>query len=151
MKLSRRLAGFILVLMFLFGLGFWLYRGTARLPLPVKITSADKLAELHLVGGFGGFRDHLVVYGDGNASLLNDRNQSQKDFQVDSEKLGELKGFAGQLGKFSYESSDNPGGPDNLYEKLVFYGKGPVSNQPDQKQVDLLRALLNSILVQGKL
>lgn len=139
--------------------GFFVYRDLIKLPLPTPPTSVDKLAELHLVGGVAGFCDHLVVYEDGNASILDDCGGSgqkqQEDFQVKPEQFDQLVAMATRFGSVSYENDDNPSGPDSLYEKLILYGQASPKDQPNQEQLNALRSLMNSITnsirVQGKL
>jgi len=131
-------------------LGFIAYQNFIKpLPLPKPSTSAGKLAECHLVGGFAGFCDHLVVYTDGSASIFNDCANEQEDFQVKSNVLNQLMSFSQQFSRFSSESEDNIEGPDSLYTKLIFYGQG--SEQPEQEQEDIIIRLINSILIQNKL
>jgi len=106
------------------------------------------LAEYHVVGGFPGYCDHLVVYTNGEASVLNNCAHKQKDFQVESEKIKQLTDLFQQFSNFSSENKGSKG-PDGLYTKLIFYGQG--SNQPKQEQKTIIMQLMNSILTQGKL
>lgn len=138
-----------IALAFAVGIGFVIYQNFSRpLPLPNSPTSTDKLVEIHLIGGFTGFCDHLVVYRDGSATILNDCANKQKDFQVKPEALNQLITLSQQLSQFSYESKDDANNPDSLSTKLIFYGQG--SNQPEQEQKNTIIQLVNSILVQNR-
>jgi hypothetical protein len=117
----------------------------------VALEAADRLAELHLVGGFAGFCDHLVVYVDGSASVFNECSGQQTDFQVDSEAFDQLMAMAVKFGPFFYRNEDNPDSPDSMLTDLTLYGQGPAANQPDQEQRDALLRLMFAILNQGTL
>lgn len=131
-------------------LGFIAYQNFIKpLPLPKSSTSADKLVEYHQIGGFAGFRDHLVIYKDGSAAVLDEFTNNQKDFQIKSEELAQLMDMVSQFNRFSYNNEGSFKGPDSLYRKLIFYGQGP--NQPEQEQKDTIIRLINSILIQSKL
>lgn len=141
------IVGFLLLVTSL--LGFITYQNFLKpLPLPKPLTSINKLAEYHQVGGFVGFCDHFVIYADGSASNFNSCANKQKDFQIPSEEFNQLMSFSRQFRRFSSESEDNAGGPDSLYTKLVFYGQGP--KQAGQKQEDKIIQLITSILIQNK-
>ena len=116
-----------------------------------SLEAADRLAEFHLVGGFAGFCDHLVVYVDGSASLFNECSEKQKDFQVGAEAFNQLVAMAAEYGPFSHNNEDNPSGPDSLATQLILYGQGTAAQQPNEEQRDALLKLLTSILIQGRL
>lgn len=140
----------LLLLAFAGGAGLVIYRRTIETPPSSEENSAtpDKLAEYWLTGGVGGFCDHLIVYADGSAKISNDCADEQEDFQVAEEAFGRLNSFIEQFSQYSYEHEDNPGGPDNLYTKLIFYGQG--SDQPNQEQKDIIIQLMNTTFAQGK-
>jgi len=152
--IKKRLAAIIIGLILLIG-GFitlFVYRKSTRLPLPTPPTpQISKLAEYHSVGGFAGFRDHLVIYSNGTASNLDDVTGKQKDFQVETELFNQLKEFTTKLGKFTYEDKGFPGGADNLYTKIILYGQAANEKQPtEEEQITIQRTLL-SILNQGRI
>ena len=117
----------------------------------IALEATDKLAELHLIGGFAGFCDHLVIYVDGSASIFNECSEQQTDFQVESEAFNQLMAMAVEFGPFIHSNEDNPGGPDSLATELALYGQGPATNQPNQEQQDALLRLMFAILNQGTL
>jgi len=131
--------------------GFILYQNQTKPFSSVSPGSAEKLAELYLVGGIAGFCDHLTVFEDGSALVINDCSGEQKDFQVEVEVFEQLKSFAMSLAPFTYNHNDNLGGPDDLSTKLVFFGRKSTANQPNKAQRDNVFRLVSSILSQSRL
>jgi hypothetical protein len=115
-------------------------------PSSVPATNDAPAITFTLSGGIVGFCDELTISQNGVYVLRSCKQSEEITGPLEQADLDLLTSWTQNLGSFSLNQEDNPGGPDNLISSLVFNGQGTAAT--DEAQQGAIFDWVNRLLIQ---
>jgi len=84
-------------------------------------------------GGIAGFQDKLVI-GYGGEYYLSRSGQKERIGRLGPDELAQLETWAQGFAPLTLRFEDNPSGPDNLIQQLIWTGLGTGTADEEQQQ-----------------
>ncbi len=103
------------------------------LSVPKPPEAGVPLLILERTGGIAGFQDKLVI-GYGGEYYLTRSGQKERIGALSPDRLAELETWAQGFAPLTLRFEDNPSGPDNLIQQLVWTGLGTGAADKGQQQ-----------------
>ena len=88
---------------------------------------------LERTGGIAGFQDKLVI-GYGGEYYLTRSGQKERIGALSPDRLAQLETWARGFAPLTLRFEDNPSGPDNLIQQLIWIGLGTRTADEGQQQ-----------------